>query len=281
MHRPDFRPLVSARKPARVLTLLLLLTTLCGTASEPRVVSLSPAMTELVFALGKGDTLVGRSEACDYPPEVRELPTAGAFGNPQLESLLRLKTQVMLTNALINPGVIKPLTKAGVQVLFLPCDSLEEYRVCVENVGRQLDANEEAAKETARIDELLAHPSAATGVRLLWVVWDSPLMVAGGGSFPDEVIRLAGGINVAGEIDQPYFRCSFDWLLRQPIDAIVWTAKPRNDLTEHRFWGKLFAVQQQRVWMNLNADALQRPGPRLFDGIAELHRKLKAVEEAK
>ena len=73
-------------------------------ADELRVISLSPSLTELVFQLGKGSSLVGRSTVCDYPAEVTKLPVAGNFADPDIERVLKLKPDVVITNDLLHPG---------------------------------------------------------------------------------------------------------------------------------------------------------------------------------
>lgn len=259
--------------------LLFLLTAFCviaAPAAERRIVSLSPALTELVCLLGHGNELVGRSSACDFPEEVKRLPIAGDFADPDVERVLELSPTLVLSNDFINPGVAVNFERRGIRVLMMQCRTVAEYRNCVGELGKLLNAEDAARAETARIDRELEKTPEKRRIRLLWVIWDSPLMVAGRGSLPDDVIRLAGAENVAGKVPQAYFKCSFDWLLENPPDAIVWTASPQG-WNKHRFWKKLAAVRDGRIISELDPDLLQRPGPRIFDGISELRKALEQL----
>lgn len=260
----------------RLLFLLAAWLMPCAGAAAP-FVSLSPSLTELVCHLGGEKQLIGRSSACDYPASVARLPVAGRFADPNLETVLRLKPRYLLTNDLINPGIIKPLQQAGIEVKMLPCRTLAEYRRSVAELGELLPARDAAKKELERVDAFAAKPPPALDMKTLWVIWDYPLMVAGQGSFPDEVLRLAGVRNLAGNVPQQYFKCSFDWLLSNPPDVIIWSAAPRK-LTDHRVWKKLRAVRDGKVIQDLNADILLRPGPRLFDGVTQLRQKLEQLQ---
>ena len=96
-------------------------------AAEPKIVSLAPALTELVCQLGKEKNLVGRSSACNYPESVRKLPVAGDFAKPYLETILSLRPTHVFANDLINPNVARTLKSAGVKVLLKQCRTPEEY----------------------------------------------------------------------------------------------------------------------------------------------------------
>ncbi len=259
----------------KIIVFLLLFGT--AAAGEMRIVSLSPALTELVCHLGHGGELVGRSSACDFPQEIRQLPVAGNFADPDVERVLGLSPTLVLTNDFINPGVAVNFKRHGIRCERMQCRTLAEYRRCVETLGTLLRAGDAAGAEIAKIDAVLKNVPEKCSVKLLWVVWDAPLMIAGGGSLPDEVIRLAGAENIASGVPQAYFKCSFDWLFEQQPDAIVWTASP-GGWKKHTFWKKLRAVRHGKIIADLDPDLLQRPGPRIFEGIATLRQKLEALK---
>lgn len=238
-----------------------------------RVVSLSPSLTELVYHLGCGGLLVGRSDACDYPAEASSVPVAGKFADPHLETVLRLKPSLVITNDLINPGVIKALQKLKIQVEIIPGETIPEYRAGVLRLGELLQAQSAAEQELARIDAKLLQPSSPLPLKVLWVIWDAPPMVGGKNSLPDALIRLSGAENIAGGVDQPYFKCSFDWLLENQPDVVIWCTHDR-DITGHRFWKQLRAVRENQVISDIDPDVLLRPGPRLVGGVAVLRRRL-------
>ena len=159
----------------------------------------------------------------------------------------------------------------------LKCRNIQEYRNCVEILSIVLNVKEAGQKELKRIDMEMAKKRKVLPLKVLWVIWDAPLMVAGKNSLPDEVIRLAGAENAAAAVPQAYFKCSFDWLLEQKIDVIIWTASP-NGWKRHRFWKKLPAVKQNKIIYDLDPDLIQRPGPRIFEGVKLLRQRLEKVQ---
>ena len=122
---------------------LFLLAVLCLTAcsgeqkkSAPGgVVSLSPALTELICHLGQGDRLIARSTACDWPESVKSLPTAGDFAEPELERILAMKPALVVSNEFVNPKDADALRQAGIKVELHPCDGFNDYREWVARMG--------------------------------------------------------------------------------------------------------------------------------------------------
>lgn len=243
-------------------------------SGELRIVSLSPAITELICHLGKKDLLVGRSDVCDFPESVKTLPVAGRFARPFVEKILALKPDLVITNDFVNPGVKINFKRSGIMTLQLPCRNLTEYRKCVELLGRELKVQKAAAAEIARIDALISRKPADLKLRVLWVVWDSPLMTPGNRSHLHEILRLAGVENATGGFNREYLRPSFESLLTKPIDVMIWSASS-SGWKERRIWQKFQAVKNNRVLCSADQSKLLRPGPRMIDGIEELKRSLK------
>ena len=273
-----------------ILCCFLLTATLTGETLKhasppaPRIVSLAPALTELVCFLGYGKALVGRSEVCNYPSFVKKLPVTGSFGNPEGERILALRPTLVLANDLAKPAILNPFRKAKVRVLFKQCRNLEDYCAWVALLGRELNCTGKAEAELKRIDSFrkecrALNQKTARKKRVLWVIWDSPLMVAGKGSLPHTVLTLAGGINCAGEVGQEYFKASYEWVLSNPPEVIVWTASGKRvrTLKNHPFWKQLEAVKKGRVIHTLDSDTLQRPGPRLTEGVRLLRKALEKI----
>jgi len=267
----------------RLLRLLLpavflLLSVLVCSADELRVVSLSPSLTELVFWLGKGSDLVGRSAVCDHPAEAAKLPVAGNFADPDIERVLKLKPGLVITNDLMRPGKDKALTRAGIRFVRMQCRNMDEYIRWVEKLGSLLNCPEAAAKEISRIKKRLEKfRLQAAKIKhkktVCWVIWDSPLMIAGSGSLPETVIGYAGGVNIAKDLHPEYIKVSRDWMLKVQPDILIWTcSRPLN--RKDRFWSSLKAVKSGRVVMAPDSSLLQRPGPRLPDGIEMLKREM-------
>ena len=239
---------------------------------EIRAVSLAPALTELAFHLGGGDSLCGRTDVCTYPAEAEKLPVTGHFGDPEVEAVLKQKPTHVFANALIDPRLKTQFEKAGIKVFLHPCDTMEDYLFWVDLMGRELKKPEAAAQETTRINNWLAENKvrASNGKRIIFVLWDDPLMVAGSGTLPDSAITLAGGINAAAG-EKGYLKCSREFLLKSKPDVLVW-AVDRPFAQASAF---LRDLNVPLVYEGFDLDALLRPGPRFPTGVDALRTFLE------
>jgi len=248
-------------------------------AAEERIVSLSPAVTELVCQLGQGRLLVGRSEVCNYPEEVKTLPAVGRYADPNLEKLVRLRPTLVLTNDLRAPRVGSVLEKLGARLIVKQCRNVKEYREWVELLGDELDCRREAAAELARFDREIAglRELEPLSLSLLWVVSDSPLLTGGRNSLLSEVSQLAGMRNAGDICYLAYYRMSREALLKNPPDVIIWANSGASPRPGDNFWGELKAVKKRRILRYLHEDTVMRPGPRLPEGIRKLRREAEEL----
>ena len=272
----------------RLFSLLLLVCILCLAAcSDERksapggVVSLSPALTELVCHLGQERKLVARSTACDWPESVKSLPTAGNFAEPELERILAMKPALVVSNEFVNPKDADALRQAGIAVELHPCDGFDDYRAWVALMGKLLDCPREAENELKRTDGRIAgfeaelEASEKKPLRALYVIWDSPLLTAGADSLPDAVGRLAGLENIV-KSEKGYPSISLEFVLKEDPDVIVWFAHGK-DWKSNPSWSGIRAIREGRVLIPRDDSALLRPGPRIFDGIADLKTDLETM----
>ena len=269
-------------QPVRLIAAVLVFLLQISVYSDGlKVVSLSPSLTELVFQLGRGGLLVGRSSACDYPAEAVKLPVAGGFADPDLERVMKLKPGLVITNDLMKPGKAKALKRAGIRLERMQCRNMDEYIRWTELLGRLLDCPEAAAAEIERVRNILEKlriraEKVSPKKKICWVIWDSPLMIAGGGSLPETVIRYAGGVSLTQGLRPEYIKASKDWLIKNQPDVLVWTClRPLNK--KDRFWQALKAVRKGAVIYAPDSPILLRPGPRLPEGIEWLNRELEKL----
>jgi len=272
----------------RLFSLLLLVCILCLAAcSDERksvpggVVSLSPALTELICHLGQEDRLIARSTACDWPESVKALPTAGDFAEPELERILAMKPALVVSNEFVNPKDADALRQAGIAVELHPCDGFNDYREWVALMGKLLDCPREAENELKRTNDRIAEFEAELEsaqkkpLRALYVIWDSPLLTAGADSLPDAVGRLAGLENIV-KTEKGYPSISLEFVLKEDPDVIVWFAHGK-DWKSNPSWSGIRAIRDGRVLIPRDDSALLRPGPRIFDGIADLKSDLEKM----
>ena len=263
------------------LAVLCLAVSCSKSSSHGGVVSLSPALTELVCHLGRGDRLTARSTACDWPERVKSLPTAGDFAEPELERILAMKPDLVVSNEFVNPKDADTLRQAGIAVELHRCDGFADYREWVARMGELLDCREAAAAELERTDRRIAEfqteleQSGRKPLRALYVIWDSPLIAAGADSLPDAVGALAGLENIVSE-QKGYPSISLEFVLHEQPDVILWFAHGK-DWHSNPSWQGIQAVSRDHVLVPRDASALLRPGPRIFDGIADLKTDLRAM----
>lgn len=259
--------------------LLLLLANFADAADAPRVISLSPSLTELVFHLGKGNALVGRTSACDYPPEAKNVEVVGGFGKPSIEKLLSLKPDVVVASALADPALVSSIQRFGIKFYRLPSKSIDDYYRAVATLGEVLHCENRAAAEIARIKKGLGEFAATNSKnkfkrpKVYLEIWDRPYMTVGKKSFINDLINYAGGRNIAGALDKAYFNCSVEWIITSNPEVIICPAMKTGreaDILHRRGWSGISAVRNHRVYVGLNDDLIYRLGPRILEGIALL-----------
>ena len=243
-----------------------------------RVVTLAPSLTETVMALGAGSTLVGVSRF-DEAKEVAGLPRVGGFVNPSVEAVLRLEPDLVLVQP--GPGNQRPVEKMaelGVPVLLLPLHTVADTQAALRAVGGALGREKEAEALVQRIESTRVRIREAAKTRkaprVLLVYGFEPLVVAGPGSFADELLRDAGGINVAADAGSAYSVYSLERAVRARPDVVVDAADV--DVGKDKVVA-LPGLSQAR-WVELPSMALLQPGPSLGRGLEELFALLHPVE---
>lgn len=272
-----------------LLAMLSALTTFSPTSlsaaapTKKRVVSLSPNITETIFQLGRGDWLVGRSSACDYPEAAKPIPVVGGFGVPSIESLLLVEPEMVLTCGMKNLSLGDALKNHGVVFREVPSKSFADYLAMVDELGKLLECPEAAAAERKRVEAILKDFSPRQSrhrPKVFVEIWHKPLTTVGGKSFINEMIEYAGGENIAGNQNADYFNCSNEWVLASSPEIIL-CPMMRGDANEpissRPGWRIIPAVKDGKVYSDMNPDLIFRLGPRSTDGIIKLHGIINGV----
>jgi iron complex transport system substrate-binding protein len=250
--------------------------------SQRRIVSLSPSTTETLAAIGARDQLVGRSRYCDYPPDVLNLPQVGGFVDPNVEAILALRPD-LVTGARGPAGrnVADRIAALGIATYFPETESLEEVDTMIlglgDRTGHAPQAHALVESLRAREDALRRAVEGAERTRTLLVFGLAPIVVAGPGGFPDQMLRAAGAANVVSEGTR-YPTLGMERVLALAPDLIL-DASLQGQPGDERItketpgWGDLSAVKAGRV-VPLRDEAVLRPGPRVAEGIATLERAI-------
>ncbi len=248
-----------------------------------RIVSLLPAATEILFALGAGDRLVGRTRFDDVPPEAREVPSVGDGMRPSVELVVARRPELVILYAgADNAASLRQLERAGLSVLAVRHDRLEDLGRNIRRLGR-LTGCERAAEALRRsIDEGLRRVERATAPlpvrRVYYEVWPDPPITVGRGSFLDTLVRIAGGRNVFGDLSAPSPQVSLEAIALRRPEVVLW-AVPAGEApsvpppAERPGWRTVPAVRDAAV-RRVDADLVHRLGPRLPDAAAALARAI-------
>ncbi len=243
-----------------------------------RLVSLAPNITEIVYALGLGDELVGDTDNCDFPPRATSKPHVGTMVNPSLERIVALKPDLALGTPEANRReTADQLERLGVPVYGVTANTLAGTLASIEELGKVLGRAAEAsrlvAQMQARIDRVENRIKGQPEPRVLFVVWYRPLITVGPGTFIADVIRAAGGSPIGENLKGEWPRLTLEELLPLNPDAILFpkTESFSPSLEEFRAlpgWKDLRAVKDGR--MCFVSETIERSGPRLVDALEEL-----------
>jgi iron complex transport system substrate-binding protein len=266
-----------------------------------RIISLSPSNTEILFAVGAGDNIVGVTDYCNYPPEIEarikahEIARVGGYWDPSVETILALKPDLVLISAAqcklktnickINCSrrcelpikVANRLKSLGQNVLILSPHSLNDVIANIMLIGNATGCSAQAIDLVKTLKQRIA-AVVSKGVshrpRVYFEVWNDPYISVNSGTWIGNLIDLAGGINVFSEAltEWPIIR-SEDVIQRNP-DVMLFPVVPGVP----RFWESFEAVKNRSGWQNINAvksnklyeilrDCMSRPGPRLVESL--------------
>lgn len=242
-----------------------------------RIVSLAPSVTECMFALEKGNKLVGVTKYSDYPPQAVQLPKVGSYVNLDLEKIVALRPDLCLATKDGNPiKVIDRLEELGIPVYALDPRNLSTVMETINELGQLLKAQKKSSKVVQGMKkrvELIKKRVAKTNSRprVFFQIGSSPIVSVGSRTFIHELIKLAGGVNVAaGSVDYPRF--SREEVLILNPDIIVINSMTRDQ--QILKWAKqrwsefpnLPAVKKKQIY-GVNSDYFNRAGPRLVKGL--------------
>jgi iron complex transport system substrate-binding protein len=248
-------------------------------APASRVVSLIPATTELLFAIGAGDAVVGRTQWCDYPPAALQIADLGPGINPNLEAVLAVKPDlVVLYNSAQHAAVATRLRALGIPSLRLNIDLLKDVGRIGRMLGQVTGRAREADSMSAVLDTALASASAAgQGDRrpdVLILVWEQPPMTIGRGSFLSELVERAGGVNVFGDIASSSAPVSIEAVSARDPDLILTAAAGPASIADRPEWQVVRAVRERR-FLHITGTENDRPGPRSPQAIRALAARLR------
>jgi iron complex transport system substrate-binding protein len=241
-----------------------------------RIVSLAPANTEIVYAIGAGDKLVAGTTYDDYPEEAKALPKAGDFNAPNIEKTASFAPDLVLAAGGIQAKLQSKLEALGMKVYVVDPTTYDGTIATIENIGK-LTGNEEGAaavadQMTAAKEEVQAAIAGQPAATTFLEIYSKPLMTAGSGTFIDDMIAIAGGENIGAQAGSGFPTFSTEVLVKDDPQVYIADSgsmsKP-GDITKRAGFADLTAVKEGKVFV-IDDNLIARPGPRLAEGLRQL-----------
>ena len=276
------------------ITLVDVLNTEVTLLKKPeRIISITPHATEIIFALGLEDRLVGRSEFCNYPPEVEKIENIGLMSPLNLEKIISLKPDLILAYGGYQAKEIPRLRELGLKVIVTEPASLSEALAVMELIAAVCGVPERGKELTSDLQErinLITTQSAAMAeterLKIFTGSSDETIWSPGKGTIFHELITLAGGQNIVGNLEG-WVPISAELVAQAEPDIIIIssgimspqeTDKMKNDVINHPGWSQIPAVKNNHIF-TVNEDLFYREGPRLVEGLELLYEIFTQVKE--
>jgi iron complex transport system substrate-binding protein len=252
------------------------------TIAPERIVSLSPSNTEILFALGLEDRVVGATKYCNYPPSVLELKDSkkievvGGYVDPDIEKILSLHPDLVLASRMRSSGAVSLLDKEGIATFVVDPNNLSSIIQSIKEVGKitgkEADSSVLCNQMESRINAVSDKTSSLPKLRVLYIVWHDPVKTAGAGTFEDELIEKAGGVNIFHDLSG-YAQVDPESIaVRNPEVIIACTGMgsgadmPLSWAKAERVLNLTDARKNDRIYQ-AKGDLITRTGPRIVDGL--------------
>lgn len=250
-----------------------------------RIVSLGPSATEILFAIGADKQLVACTDFCDYPAEAKTKASVGGFAanNISLESIISYEPDLVYLFSGMHDSLIKPLQDMGINVYVSKAASVDDVKKEIIEIGTITGHSAEAEDVVKEMNILLAearNKSAeakknGSSPLIYWQVWDDPLMTAGKNSFINDIITLAGGINIFGEENSDYPIISDEAVIAaKPQFIFISKASDNYSVTNNKIMFYAMKKDSGASVHYVNDDKFSRPGPRCAEAVQDLTKIL-------
>lgn len=253
-------------------------------APADKIVALTASDCEILYAIGAGETLVGRGEYCDYPEEITSIPPVQSGSETNIEQIIALGPQVVIMSMMAQTKEqVSALEKAGIKVVMCDAQNIEGVYTAITLIGAITGKNEEAQTVITtmkdKFEAIKAKVTADSGKTIYFEV--SPLeyglWAAGSGTFMDEIATMLGLTNAFADVDQ-WGEISEEQVIQRDPDYLVTIAMyygegptPVEEITDRSGWGNLKAIKNGAVF-NIDSNEASRPGPRLADAAETLFK---------
>jgi iron complex transport system substrate-binding protein len=249
--------------------------------SPKRIISLAPNITEILFTLGLDKEVVGVSTHCNFPEAAKHKPRVGSYISLDFERILSLKPDLILATGAGNTiEMVERLEKLGFPTYVIFPKDFDGILMSIGHVGqilgREKEAQEILSNMQARRQAVMELTRGFPRPRVFLQIGEAPIVTVGKGSFADDLIHLAGGENIAAVDGKMYPRLGLEEVLRRAPEVIIISSmNPKGSydkvLQEWARWKTIPAVKNGRIHL-IDSDLIDRPSPRIIDGLEEMAR---------
>ncbi len=253
--------------------LFISLGTLPACAYE-RVISLAPNITEMIYLLGAEDKLVAVTEACTYPIAAQKKASTGPFGNPSIEKIAALEPDLVLYVDVKDPDFAKKIKTLNIPILQISILNFADLQWQLLKIGALLGKKGKAQGQVNMWQQSLRaakeRSDSKRPIRVYFEFWQDPPISVGGKSFIDEIIKLAGGVNILVSENKSYVKPNEESIIAMDPEVIVIGRMATGNIEFPAYWKNITAVKRGLIVSNIDPDLLLRPGPRVFEGLKRL-----------
>lgn len=246
-------------------------------ARPMRIISTAPGNTEILFALGLESRIVGVTTQCNYPDKAKGKAKIGDY-NLNFEKIVELEPDLVVADANLQKAAIDKMESLGLRVIAVAPKTIDDVFDTISLLGKvtdTVDASESLlaslrARKQAVIDRVKGLKSRP---KVFVEIWNEPLMTAGPGTFLDELITLAGGVNIAKDAKDAWPQFSTESVVARDPDVIILTCFNKQEVLKREAWKGIKAIRTGKVY-EIVPDAFVRTGPRLIDALEEMAKLL-------
>lgn len=250
-------------------------------AEVKRIVSLGPSATEILYAIGAEKQLVARTDFCNYPSEAKSKPSVGGFSadSISIESIVKFEPDMVYLFSGMHDELIKPLEGLGIKVYVSQADSVTAVINEIIEIGNLTGHSDEAKQVADQMNETIAEVrnriaearKGDAGPRVFWQIWDEPLMSVGKNTFINDIITMAGGVNIFGQEESAYPIVSDEAVIASSPNCIFITDVSENySSTNNKILFYAMSKNSNASVHYISDEKFSRPGPRCAKAIKEL-----------
>jgi iron complex transport system substrate-binding protein len=250
-----------------------------------RIISLAPSITEILYCLNLDDEIVGVTTFCNYPAKALKKEKIGTFSTPDVEKILSLKPDIIFATSLEQKFIVKKLKQLNLNIHISAPSNIQALFESITEIGKLTNREKQAKKlihqmkaKIKKVNKKVGQIPVQKRQKVFIEIWHDPLMTVGKDSFINELIDIAGGVNIAKDIARNYSYFSAEQVIKRNPDCIILgymvKDKSLHFINKRLGWSQINAVKNNQIFSDINSDLFLRPGPRVVEGIKEIHARL-------